>query len=95
MSTDYDPVRRLVQLGLPALASAVLHNNEATIVTKTGVIYSIFKAAAVINVTEDGLVLLGGPFGRQLCFKPSEIRARPGVSEDPYGPGVTWQRFHQ
>ena len=55
MNLPYDPVRELYKLGFPALASAVRHNNEATVVTRTAT-YVIYHGASAINVTaaEDG-----------------------------------------
>jgi hypothetical protein len=84
MNTNcYDPVKRLVQLGLPALARAVADNNEVTITTKEGAVYSVFKAGACINVTGDGRVLLGEPAGRQVVFDAHEIKVSFGVSKLP------------
>jgi hypothetical protein len=88
----YDPIRRLCKLGLPVLARAVLDNNEVTITTKSGAVFSIFKAGAVVGVSDSDEILLGDPMGRQLVFKPHEIKVSFGVCENPYAPGISWQR---
>jgi hypothetical protein len=93
----YDPVRRLCELGLHALAAAVRDNNECTISTAHGR-FAVYKAGCCINVVQgsDGQpwIRLGDPCSsRPLLFRPNEIRASPGVSQDPYLPSLSFERL--
>ena len=92
MSADYDPVRRLVQLGHPLLAAALRDGVECTIQVKGGGIFCIYKPRAVVNVDDEGQILLGDPAGYQLKLDPAKIRVSSGVSQLPANPSIAWER---
>jgi hypothetical protein len=52
MSTDYDPVRRLAQLGLGVLAASVRDGTEVTIHLKGEGTYCVYRPKLCINVDE-------------------------------------------
>jgi hypothetical protein len=95
MSTDYDPVRRLVELGLTTLAQALYYGTEVTIELKGGGTYCIYKPRAVVNVSPEGQVLLGDPAGVQLALNPGRIRVSSGVAQLPSHRGIVWERLRE
>jgi hypothetical protein len=92
MSTDYDPVRRLAQLGLGVLAASVRDGTEVTIHLKAMARTAFTAPSSVINVDERGKILLGDPMAYQLQLDPASVRVSSVVSQLPLDRSIAWEK---